>query len=254
MFKQTIIEASKAAEKILKQYYQTSFEISSKTSINDIVTIVDKESEAAIISIIKQNFPDHYIYSEEAGDLVQESNYKWIIDPIDGTVNFAHGLPMCGISIALAKDNEIILGAITAPFFNEFYLAEKNIGATMNDKPIAVSQQADIKRALVSTGFAYEWNVKGYNPMVPFTAMMERNIPVRRVGTAAINLCWIAAGRTDGYWEHNLHAYDTAAGFLMVTEAGGTVTNFEGQTYDPWQPRIVATNGKIHQEILDVLF
>jgi myo-inositol-1(or 4)-monophosphatase len=254
MFKETIIAAAKAGEVVLRKYYHNEFKISSKTSINDIVTQADMESETAIIDVIKAQSPTQYIYSEEAGELAQESDYKWIIDPIDGTVNFAHGLPLCAISIALAYKNEVIMGVVNCPFLNEFYFAAKGEGATMNNKPIKVSKQADIKRALVSTGFAYEWQVNGYNPMVPFEAMMKMNVPVRRIGTAAVNLCWIAAGRTDGYWEHNLHAYDVAAGFLIITESGGQVTTFEGNAYNPWEPRIVATNGLIHSEILSRLF
>jgi myo-inositol-1(or 4)-monophosphatase len=251
---ETIIKAAKAAEEVLRKYYHNEFTIESKGSINDIVTQADKESEAVIIATIKAAFPEHDIYSEESGELLKGSDYKWIIDPIDGTVNFAHGLPLCAISIALAHKGEIVLGVVHCPFLNELYVAEKGKGATMNGKPIQVSKQGEFKRALVSTGFAYEWQVKGYNPMVPFEAMMKLNIPVRRIGTAAVNLCWIAAGRTDAYWEHNLHAYDTAAGFLMVTEAGGHITTFEGNPYNPWEPRVVATNGLIHGEILQRLF
>jgi myo-inositol-1(or 4)-monophosphatase len=250
----TMIKAAEAAALVLQKYYHNEFTIESKSTINDIVTQADKESEATIIDIIKQAHPDHDIYAEEAGELLTGSDYKWIIDPIDGTVNFAHGLPLCAISIALAYKGDIIMGVVNCPFLNELYIAEKGKGATMNDKPIHVSKQHEFKRALVSTGFAYEWQVNGYNPMVPFEAMMKLNIPVRRIGTAAVNLCWIAAGRTDGYWEHNLHAYDTAAGFLMVTEAGGRITTFDGKPYNPWEPRVVATNGLIHDEILQRLF
>jgi myo-inositol-1(or 4)-monophosphatase len=249
MLRNTLLQAAQKGGEVLQHYYQKQFEISSKTSLNNLVTEADKKSEEVIINCIKEQFPEHYIFTEEAGEMPSNSEYKWIIDPLDGTVNFAHGLPLCAVSIGLEKNGEIIMGVVYAPFLNELYIAEKGKGATCNGNKIQVSKQDNFEKSFLVTGFSYEWEIGDYNPLQAFENAVKNNIPVRRIGTAAVCLAWVAAGRFDGYWEHNLHAYDTAAGFLLVTEAGGTVTNFKKETYTPYDNSLLASNGLLHNNI-----
>jgi myo-inositol-1(or 4)-monophosphatase len=201
--------------------------------------------------VITQHFPTHYILSEEAGELPQDSNYKWIIDPIDGTINFSKGIPLCCVSIGIEKDGKMILGAVYNPIMNEFFIAEKGTGAFLNDKRIQVSAQTEVLKSCLVTGFPYTYLHTANGPIQVFERLITKGIPVRRLGSAAIDLCWVACGRFDGFYEHKLQAWDSAAGFLMVEEAGGTVTDFEGTYYSPYQPHLVATNGKIHEELLN---
>ncbi|WP_018616074.1 inositol monophosphatase family protein [Segetibacter koreensis] len=253
MLKQTLIEATFAGAKILQKYFNGSFTISSKSNINDLVTQADHESEQAIFEVIRREFPEHYILSEESGEFKMDSNIKWIIDPIDGTVNFANGIPICCVSIGIEKDGKMILGAVYNPFINEFFFAEKDFGSTMNDKRINVSDKSDVLRSCLVTGFPYSYLDEPNGPLEVFDKLIRHNIPMRRLGSAAIDLCWVAAGRFDGFYEHNLKAWDSAAGFLIVEEAGGTVTDFKGNYYSPYQPNLLATNGKIHDDLLLVL-
>lgn len=253
MLKETLLKAARAGGQVILDYFNGSFEISSKSSANDLVTAADKAAETAIIAVIRDTFPDHYILSEEAGTLDTASNTRWIIDPIDGTVNFANGIPICAVSIGVEVNGVMQLGVVYNPVMNEFFFAEKGKGATLNDKPIKVSAKDDLERSFLVTGFPYHWEDMPNDPMVVFGRFIKKGVPVRRLGSAAIDLCWVAAGRFDGFYEHNLNAWDSAAGYLIVEEAGGTVTDFNGQPYSPYQPRILATNGKIHQALLDVV-
>lgn len=250
MLKETLINATLAGSKILQQYFNGTFTVSSKSNINDLVTQADKESEEAIFMVIRESFPDHYILSEEAGDLRMDSNIKWIIDPIDGTVNFANGIPICCVSIGVEKDGKMILGAVYNPFINEFFFSERGQGATLNDQKIKVSDKTDLLRSCLVTGFPYSYLDTPNGPLQVFEKLIRNNIPVRRLGSAAIDLCWVAAGRFDGFYEHNLNAWDSAAGFLILEEAGGKVTDFSGNYYSLYQPHILATNGKIHDDLL----
>ncbi len=249
MLKETLIKATLAGSKILQQYFNGSFTVSSKSNINDLVTQADKESEDAIFRVIRESFPDHYILSEEAGDLKMDSNVKWIIDPIDGTVNFANGIPICCVSIAVEQNGHMILGSVYNPILNELFFAEKGKGATLNGNKISVSDKADVATSCLVTGFPYTYLDEPNGPLQVFEKLIRKGIPVRRLGSAAIDLCWVAAGRFDGFYEHKLAAWDSAAGYLIVEEAGGKVTDFKGDYYSPYQPHILATNGKIHDEL-----
>jgi myo-inositol-1(or 4)-monophosphatase len=253
MLKSTLIEAAKAGAAEIARFFNTDFKITNKEGINNPVTEADHASEKAIFSIIKSKFPDHYILSEEAGEIIQDSTYKWIIDPIDGTINFAHGIPLNCVSIGVEKEGEVILGAVYNPHLNEFFLAEKGGGATLNDRPIHVSNQAETIHACLVTGFPYTYINMENGPLEIFERFIRKGVPVRRLGSAAIDLCWVAAGRFDGFYEHKLEAWDSAAGYLMVEEAGGRVTDYDGNKYSPYQHRILATNGRIHDEMLDVI-
>jgi len=253
MLQQTLIEATRAGAAIMKEYFDKQFTISNKEGVNNLVTEVDHKSESVIFEIVKKNFPDHFILSEEAGAIVQESEYKWIIDPIDGTINFANSIPICCVSIAVEKNGEMILGAVYNPFINEFFFAEKGKGAFLNDKKIQVSTKSNLQTSCLATGFPYSYLDTLNSPLEVFEKLIRKAIPVRRCGSAAIDLCWVAAGRFDGFYEHKLQAWDSAAGWLMVEEAGGKVTDYKGQVYSPYQPNILATNGLIHEQLLHII-
>ena len=253
MLKETLIQATEKGAAVLKEYFDKPFTISNKEGMNNLVTEVDHKSEEVIMATIREVFPDHFILSEEAGEMAQSSSYKWIIDPIDGTVNYANGIPICCVSIGVEKDGQMILGAVYNPFMNEFFLAERGQGATLNGKPIRVSEKTEVIHSCMVTGFPYTYLDMPNGPLEVFERFIRKGIPVRRLGSAAIDLCWVAAGRFDAFYEHKLQAWDSAAGFLMVEEAGGKVTDFTGAYYSPYQPHLVASNGKIHDELLAVI-
>jgi len=252
-FKQVLLEATKEAGKIIQQYFQGSFNIENKEGINNLVTEVDKHSENAIIDIIRKNYPEHSIISEEVGEMLQESDYQWIIDPIDGTVNFAHGIPICCVSIGLKHKEELLLGAVYNPMMNELFFAEKGKGAYLNDKPIKVSSKTNFAKACLVTGFPYKWPNSSEHPIRVFERFILEGLPVRRLGSAAIDLCWVACGRFDGFWEYNLSSWDVAAGYLIVQEAGGRITNFDGEPYSVFDKETLATNGHIHEDMLRLI-
>lgn len=249
MLKSTLLEAVQAAAVEIRKFDEADFKISSKEGVNNLVTEVDHASERVIFDVIKRSYPDHYILSEEAGELVQDSQYKWIIDPIDGTVNFAHRIPLCCISIGVEHNGQMVLGAVYNPFMNEMFVAERGQGATLNDKKIQVSTKEDVLSSCLVTGFPYTYLDMPNGPLQVFDRFIRRGIAVRRLGSAAIDLCWVACGRFDGFYEHKLQAWDSAAGFLIVEEAGGKVTDLAGSTYSPYKPGIIATNGLIHDEL-----
>lgn len=253
MLKSTLLQAVEAGGATMQQFFNGAFKISNKEGFNNLVTEVDHASEKVIIDAIKKQFPDHYILSEEAGAIVMDSNYKWIIDPIDGTVNYANGIPLCCVSIGVEYNGEVVLGAVYNPFMNELFVAEKGKGATLNNKALSVSNKSDLLTSCLVTGFPYTYLDEPNGPLNVFEKLIRLGIPVRRLGSAAIDLCWVAAGRFDGFYEHKLNAWDSAAGYLMVKEAGGQVSDFTGSEYSLYQPHIVATNGKLHGQLLDFI-
>ncbi len=253
MLKSTLIEAAKAGAAEIMRFFNREFKTFNKEGVNNLVTEADHASEKAIIDVIKSKFPEHQILSEEVGELAQDSDYKWIIDPIDGTVNFAHGIPLNCVSIGIEYKGEIVMAAVYNPHMNEFYFAEKGKGATLNDKIIHVSEQAETIKACLVTGFPYTYINMPNGPLEIFERFVRKGVPVRRLGSAAIDLCWVAAGRFDGFYEHKLEAWDSAAGYLIVEEAGGKVTDHEGNKFSVYQHRILATNGKIHDEMVAVI-
>ncbi|GAA4344334.1 inositol monophosphatase family protein [Flaviaesturariibacter amylovorans] len=250
MLKNTLLQAIEAGAAAIRRYTGETFTISNKEGINNLVTEVDHASEEAIMAVIRAAHPDHAILSEESGANDQTSPYRWIIDPIDGTVNFAHHIPICAISIGLEHEGKMILGAVYNPFMNELYVAERGQGATLNGEPIHVSKKEKVANACLVTGFPYTYLDEPNGPLQVFERFIRRGIPVRRLGSAAIDLCWVAAGRFDGFYEHKLQAWDSAAGYLIVEEAGGKVTNLHGAPYDPHQPGLIASNGILHDELL----
>jgi len=251
--KATLNEAARAAGTIIQSYFHGQFRIESKDSINNLVTEVDKHAEDKIIAIIKRDFPEHTIISEEVGELIQDSDYQWIIDPIDGTVNFAHGIPICCVSIGLRHKGKMLMGVVYNPMMNEFFFAERGKGAFLNDEPIHVSAKKDFYKACLVTGFPYKWPDTKEHPIKVFERMILQGLPVRRLGSAAIDLCWVACGRFDGFWEYNLNAWDVAAGYLIVREAGGRISNFDGSDTTVFDKETLATNGLIHDEMIRVI-
>lgn len=253
MLKQTLLKATEAGAAELKRFFNGSFAISNKEGVNNLVTEADHAAEKAIMAVIQNDYPDHFILSEESGEHIMDSTYKWIIDPIDGTVNFANGIPICCVSIGLEQAGKMIMGAVYNPIMNEFFFAQKGFGATLNNERIHVSDKTEVIKSCLVTGFPYTYLDEPNGPIQVFEKLIRKGVPVRRLGSAAIDLCWVAAGRFDGFYEHKLQAWDSAAGFLMVEEAGGKVTDFDGVYYDPYQPHLIATNGKIHDELLRIV-
>jgi myo-inositol-1(or 4)-monophosphatase len=254
MFINTMHKAIEAGASELQRFFNGDFKITNKDiGINNPVTEADHASEKAIFEVIRQDFPDHFLLSEEAGALHMDSEYKWIIDPIDGTINFAHGIPICCVSIGLEHQGELVMGAVYNPFMNEYFFAEKGKGATLNDKTIVVTQKADLATSCLVTGFPYKYLDTPNSPLEVFERFIRQGIAVRRLGSAALDLCWTAAGRFEGFYEHSLQAWDSAAGIIILQEAGGLVTGFNGQPHSVYQPDILATNGKVHQAMMQVI-
>lgn len=253
MYKETLIAATNAGAAQLKNFFNGDFTISNKEGINNLVTQADFAADKAVREVIKRNHPDHGIVSEEDVEVISNSDYKWIIDPIDGTVNFANGIPICCVSIGLEYKGEMLMGAVFNPIMNEFFFAEKGKGAFLNDQKISVSDKPDLLTSCLVTGFPYNYLDEENGPLQVFEKFIRKGIPVRRLGSAAIDLCWVAAGRFDGFYEHQLHAWDSAAGFIIVEEAGGKVTNLKGEKYSPYKFGLIATNGRIHNELVAVV-
>lgn len=253
MLRTAITEAAHAGAKEILRFFNSDFKVSKKEGVNNLVTEADQAAEKAIIEVIHRYFPGHQVLGEESGAIVQDSAYKWIVDPIDGTVNFAHGIPLNCVSIAIEHDGEIIMGAVYNPHLNEFFFAEKGKGALLNDRPIRVSDESEALHACLVTGFPYTYINMPNGPLEIFERFVRKGVPVRRLGSAAIDLCWVACGRFDGFYEHKLEPWDSAAGYLIVEEAGGRVTDLNGDKFSVYQHKVLATNGKIHDEMVEII-
>ena len=235
---------------IVKNNYNKLNKISYKQGAFNLVTNIDKEVEKYIVTQIKNTFPEHSIIAEESGLHKKISAYQWFIDPIDGTTNFAHNYPCFCISIALAHNEVIQLGLVKNPVTDDSYTVIKNKGAKLNDKPIKVSKITRLKDSLLATGFPYDKLSSKKNNLKNFGKLTLMTHGVRRDGSAALDLCYVASGKIDGFWELKLSPWDVAAGTLIVEEAGGKITGFHGNKYDIYKKEIVATNGLIHKELL----
>jgi myo-inositol-1(or 4)-monophosphatase len=252
-FLATALTAAKKAGFLLKKNLNRKLTISYKGRKN-LVTEMDKKSERLIIRYIKDRYPSHTILSEESGlSDNAHSVYKWIIDPLDGTTNYAHGFNFFAVSIALMKKNQIVAGVVYDPVRNELFSAAKACGAYLNNKRIKVSRIKTLTEALLSTGFPYKLGKAMNRNIGYFISFMMKAQAVRRPGSASLDLCYVAAGRFDGFWEMELHPWDTAAGLLIVQEAGGKVTNFKGERFDPFMKQIMAANPKVHRQMLCIL-
>jgi myo-inositol-1(or 4)-monophosphatase len=250
--KETALKAVHEAGKILMHGLGRVHEINYKREI-DLVTEIDRFSEERIVTMIRKQYPDHEILAEEGGRRKGSSSYRWIIDPLDGTTNYAHGYPCFCISIALEEAGEVIYGVVYDPTREELFITEKGKGAKLNGKPISVSKTEKLTNSLLCTGFPYDIREGRETNLNHFQKFMMKSQAVRRDGAAALDLCYVAAGRFDGYWELKLSPWDVAAGSLMVKEAGGTVTDFEGKHFTLSSPKILASNGGIHREMVEVL-
>lgn len=228
------------------------FRIEYKSSVN-LVTEVDKKSEAMIVQAIRDQFPHHDIMAEEGGADRKDSPYKWIIDPLDGTTNYAHGYPFFATSIALENQGQVIGGVVYDPMRDELFQAFQGEGAFLNRQPIRVSEINKLEKALMATGFAYNHREAKENNYDHFIHMMHKAQAVRRDGTAALDMCYVACGRYDGFWELNLFPWDTAAGLIIALEAGAKVSRFNGKSYTIYEKDILLSNDKIHKELLAVL-
>jgi myo-inositol-1(or 4)-monophosphatase len=242
------------AGKIAMQYQKDGFKVSHKTQINNLVTEADIACENYITEQILTKFPDHAILGEENGANESQSDYLWLIDPIDGTTNFAHGYPFFAVSIALSYQDEIILGVTHAPMLNETYFAGKNLGAYLNDQPIQVSTNQSLELSLLATGFPPDRRSNDYTKAITlFTKAQNFIHGVRRSGSACLELAFTACGRLDGFFEIGLKPWDVATGIILIQEAGGQITNFDGKNYKIKYRTIIASNGIIHQELIDYL-
>ena len=237
--------------KILQEHFGNLRSVRKKGAI-DLVTEADIRSEAAIIDTITGTFPDHAILAEESGTHAG-SGGRWIIDPLDGTTNFAHNLPLFCVSIAFASDHEILAGFVLAPLLGELFVGAKDQGAQLNGAPILVSTTQTLTDSLLVTGFPYDHPTIFDRLMARFGRCLTATQGVRRLGSAALDLCYVANGRFDGFWEQHLKPWDTAAGFLIAREAGARTTVFSGAPYSIDNDEIVSTNGNIHDELLNLL-
>jgi len=244
--------AAVTAGALLREHVGGVREISYKGAIN-LVTEMDHRAERTIVAIISAAFPDHGILSEEGACRESSSEFLWMIDPLDGTTNYAHGYPNFAVSIGLAEREEMAVGVVYDPMRDELYTAERSRGAFLNARPIRVSQSDRLIRSLLATGFPYDRAESDQNNLNFFNAMIMACQEIRRSGSAALDLCSVAAGRLDGYWELKLHPWDVAAGSLIVREAGGSVTDLSGGRSDVRDKEIIASNGIIHAQILDVM-
>jgi myo-inositol-1(or 4)-monophosphatase len=237
---------------ILKNEYGKKQNIKFKGAIN-LVTEMDHRAEAAVIEILETAFPDHGILTEESKGREGSGSYRWILDPLDGTTNYAHGYPFFCVSLALEKDGQILWGIIYDPLREELFAAEAGRGATVNGKALQVSATRHIQQSFLCTGFPYDMRESSEDNLRYFSRFAKTVQAIRRDGSAALDLCYVAMGRFDGFWEMKLNPWDVAAGSLIVTEAGGRVTDFSGDHFSIHGQEILASNGLIHDEMLRVL-
>jgi len=249
------IEAAQEAGKFLKHNLGKVKEINVKSGQEkNLVTEIDKKSEELVVSIIRKHFPGHDILAEESGnEHGKESEYRWIIDPLDGTTNFTHGLPIFCVSIGLERKGEVIAGVIYDPNLDELFSAEKGRGAFLNGRRLRVSQTPSLKQSLLVSGFPYNVSENPDNCLEHFVNFVIEGQGVRRMGSAAIDLAYVAAGRYDGFWEVHLNAWDMAAGVILIREAGGKITGFDGEEINIYGKKVVASNGLIHDEMVNLI-
>lgn len=246
------IRVAQEAGRLLRDRVGTKIDVSHKGAIN-IVTDVDIASERLIREAIATHYPRHQVLAEEGGLAESLSEYRWVIDPLDGTTNYAHGYPVFCVSIALEYQGETILGVVYDPMREELFAAERGGGATLNHRPIHVSSTDSLMQSMLSTGFPYDIRTSTLTNLDHWANFAMNAQALRRDGAAAIDLCYVACGRFDGFWELNLSPWDMAAGALIVTEAGGRVTDFSGGDFSIYKPEIIANNGLIHNRMVEVI-
>jgi myo-inositol-1(or 4)-monophosphatase len=246
-------EAAHAAGTLIRENWQRPKEIAYKGAI-DLVTSVDRDAERCIVNMLRQNFSDHSILAEEETDVTgSHDSYRWIIDPLDGTTNFAHAYPQFCVSIGLEHQQDMLLGVVYDPIRRECFSAIRGQGAKLDGQAIHVSATAELDQALLATGFPYDQRENADFYLTYFKAFMTRSQGIRRAGSAALDLCYVACGRLDGFWELKLRPWDTAAGSLIVKESGGRISNFSGNDFSIRSNETMASNGAIHSAMIDVM-
>ncbi len=245
-------EAARRAGMILRENIHGARKITYKGDIN-LVTEMDMRSERTVVEVLHAAFPGHGIIAEEETAIRNDSGYTWIIDPLDGTTNYAHGYPCFSVSVALEHEGEIITGVVYDPMREELFTAQKGQGAFLNGKKIKVSTADELIKSLLATGFPYDRKETEKNNLDYFHGLLMASQEVRRDGSAALDLCYVAAGRFDGFWELKLKPWDVAAGSVIVREAGGTVSGLSGTPFDMHAQEILASNGRIHDQMVEEL-
>lgn len=251
-FLELAIDAATSAGTLLREGLNRVGWVEHKGEIN-LVTEMDVKSEQLIKEKIHKAYPDHQILAEESDAPEKSAAFRWIIDPLDGTTNFAHGFPVFCVSVALEIEGVVELGAVYDPTRDELFTGRRGGGAAMNGNRISVSQAADLSDALLATGFPYDVRTSNANNLDHWNAMLLRAQAVRRAGSAALDLCYTAMGRFDGFWELKLFPWDVAAGALFVEEAGGMVTHLGGEEFSVYSREVVASNGRIHSQMVEIL-
>jgi myo-inositol-1(or 4)-monophosphatase len=250
--REVAIAAAKASGSLLRERMDSIREVRHKGAV-DIVTDVDIQSEQQVLAALRAAFPSHTVVGEEGGARTgSDPRFRWFVDPLDGTTNYAHGFPFFCVSIGLEIDADLRLGVVYSPCLDELFIAEAGQGGTLNGRPIGVSPVVDLQDALLATGFPYDRG-QFSRALRSFESMSLRSQAVRRVGSAALEMCYVACGRLDGYWEHSVQAWDLAAGALLVREAGGRVTATDGGPFQLEAGQVLATNGSIHEAMRDIL-
>jgi myo-inositol-1(or 4)-monophosphatase len=241
---------ARQAGSILSEGYETDLRVDYKGEI-DLVTEFDRRSEDYLLAEIARNFPTHSVMAEETGGINGDNEHLWVVDPLDGTVNFAHGIPIFSVAVAYARQGELLLGAVYDPCRDEMFLAEKGRGAWLNGRPLRARQETDLGRSLLVTGFPYDVRTTSENNLAQYAHFALRSQGVRRLGSAALDLCYVAAGRFDGYWELSLKPWDLCAGALVAMEAGATVTDARGETNFFHPPlSVLAANPVLYEKML----
>jgi myo-inositol-1(or 4)-monophosphatase len=250
--RQVGLAATAKAGEILRHYWGKTHSIDKKGAI-DLVTEADLASEEVIVGLIRAAFPDHAVLAEESGVTHGQESRQWIIDPLDGTTNYAHGLPAFAVSIAFALEGELIFGSVLNPGTEEFFSASTGRGANLNGRPISVSSTRILRDSLLVTGFPYDLKPVIQPMMQRFERCLMASQGVRRLGSAALDLCYVACGRFEGFWEQNLAPWDTAAGVVIAKEAGAFISDFTNGPYAIEKKEILATNGLVHEELVELM-
>ncbi len=250
--RQAALDAAARAGEVLLSGFGRAGAVRTKSSATDLLTEYDGRAQEAVLDVLAARFPEHAVLSEEGVDRRSDSPYRWVVDPLDGTTNFAHANPFFCVSIALERDGEPILGVVQAPVLGETFVAARGGGATLNGKPIGVSAIGTLSESLLATGFPYQ-RERMARALELFGRFAHQAQGIRRNGAAALDLCWLAAGRLDGFWEFNLQPWDVAAGALAVEEARGRVSDFAGHKPDLGRGEIVASNGRVHGAMIEVI-
>ena len=249
------MQTAREAGRVLAEKFGRALKVEKKGDI-DLVTEADLAAERLIVERVRSHYPRHSVLAEEAGEVLAlggaDSAHKWIVDPLDGTTNYAHGYPVFCVSMALEHEGEVVIGVVYDPMRDEMFAAERGEGATLNGRTARVSETDELNRALLCTGFPYDVRTRERFAR-HFASFILHAQSVRRDGAAALDLAYVACGRFDGFWEEGLRPWDVAAGVLLVEEAGGQVTHYDGSPFRIYQPPIAASNGLLHEPMLEVL-